>query len=93
MHCHNCGEKILSYINICPKCNVKQIKKYKPVKKNKAWGFLSFFFSMIGIVLFLAWKYEHPTNSKYALIGTTISGLCLLFFIIFIECKLIDMLL
>lgn len=44
-----------------------------PVQESGAgWGVLGFFFPVVGLILFLVWKDDHPARSKGAGIGALV---------------------
>lgn len=74
MFCKNCGEQIDDRAVICPKCGV-------PVNNNAfsqndapsaGFGILSFFFPLIGLILYLVWKDQSPLKAKSAGTGALI---------------------
>ena len=45
----------------------------KPQESGAGWGVLGFFFPVVGLILFLVWKDDHPARSKGAGIGALVS--------------------
>ncbi len=88
MYCQNCGHEVNDNADVCLNCGkiLKQTSNdTTPIKKSKdsgsiGWGFLGFFFPLIGLILYLVWKDTAPNNAsiagKGALIGF-ISGIVL----------------
>ena len=44
----------------------------KPQESGAGWGVLGFFFPVVGLILFLVWKDDHPARSKGAGIGALV---------------------
>ena len=53
--CPNCGNTLIN--GKCPACNYQD-------KNNIGFNILSFFFPLIGLVLYIIWKDEHPVKAK-----------------------------
>lgn len=53
--CPNCGNTLIN--GKCPACNYQD-------KNNIGFNILSFFFPLIGLVLYVIWKDEHPVKAK-----------------------------
>ena len=53
--CPNCGNTLVN-VN-CPACNYQD-------KNNIGFNILSFFFPLVGLVLYILWKDEHPVKAK-----------------------------
>ena len=45
----------------------------KDKKGNIGWAILSFFFPVVGIILYFLWKKERPGDAKMSLIGALIA--------------------
>lgn len=54
----------------------------KPQESGAGWGVLGFFFPVVGLILFLVWKDDHPARSKGAGIGALVSVILYVVFII-----------
>ena len=59
---------------------------------NPLWGLLGFFVPIVGIVLYLVWRYERIKDGKYALIGAIIGAVVQLSLSILLRVYLIDLL-
>lgn len=85
MYCYNCGKELDDKAVVCPDCGVAQERE--PEKDNKASKFLTgllyfllgFFMPSAGLVLYLVWSEERPSEAKAA-----ISGVIVIFAILFI---------
>lgn len=55
----------------------------KPQESGAGWGVLGFFFPIVGLILFLVWKDDHPARSKGAGIGALVSVILYVVAIIF----------
>ena len=53
-----------------------------PQESGAGWGVLGFFFPVVGLILFLVWKDDHPARSKGAGIGALVSVILYVVFII-----------
>ena len=53
--CPNCGNTLIN--GKCPACNYQD-------KNNIGFNILSFFFPLIGLVLYILWTDEHPVKAK-----------------------------
>ena len=83
MFCRNCGKEIDDKAYVCPNCGVRtgvneQPPNYAADGGSKAgWGVLSFFFPIVGLILFLIWKEQRPATAsvcgKCALAGFIVS--------------------
>jgi len=82
MYCKNCGKEVDEKAVVCPHCGV-QLKELKVENSNRddygvdtgsiGWGFLGFFFPIVGLILFLIWKDIKPKTAKMAGKGALIS--------------------
>lgn len=91
--CTHCGKEIDENAVICVHCgcqvqpsNIQ--RKVEPDSDNIGWGFLGFFFPVIGLLLWLFWKDQAPIKAKKigigALVSAIISAVALIGYIIFI---------
>ena len=78
MYCRNCGKEISDQAYVCPNCGVliqsnsqKQRDDEADNESKVGWGFLSFFFPLVGLILFCVWHSERPKTAK-------VCGLCAL---------------
>ena len=79
MYCRNCGKEISDQAYVCPNCGVlvqntnsqKRIDEEADNGSKVGWGFLSFFFPLVGLILFCVWHTERPKTAK-------VCGLCAL---------------
>lgn len=89
MYCRQCGKQIEDGAAFCPYCGADQAPQAGPQPPNGGygsvppveesgvgWGVLGFFIPIVGLILFLVWRDEHPARSKGAGIGALI-GVCL----------------
>ncbi len=74
-YCKNCGKQIDDNAVFCEYCGVMQEEKIVENTGGEWWGVLSFFFPIIGLILFLLWKDTKTRTAK-------ISGTCALISII-----------
>lgn len=75
MYCPHCGKEIADIAVICPACGTKVEKVTAPVEADKSsfwFGLLSFFFPIVGLILFIIWKDNMPKRAKSAGIGAII---------------------
>ncbi len=70
MFCKNCGNQINDNAVVCPNCGcetgVKPTTANTEDTGNIGWGFLGFFFPLIGLILYLVWKDNKPKCAKVA---------------------------
>lgn len=79
-YCRKCGKEIDDEAVICPFCGVPQNNYYSQSSMvsgiedngNIAWGILSGFFPIIGLVLFCLWNEKKPQNAKICFKGMII---------------------
>ena len=77
--CSKCGQKVAKGAVICPHCGCSvDGKKSSNVNDSDSigWGFLGFFFPLVGFILWLMWKDKAPKKAKKLGIGALI-GACL----------------
>lgn len=86
MYCSKCGAKLPEGSEFCSECgnSLKETTKNE-VKESSgssfAWGILGFFVPIAGLILYLVWKQERPSDAKAAGLGALI---CLIAYIVFI---------
>lgn len=80
MFCKKCGAAIDDDAVVCPKCGVSvgySPKAAADDAPNTGFSVLSFFFPIIGLILYLVWHTEYPLKAKScgkgALIGFIVS--------------------
>ena len=73
MFCKNCGQEIDDKAVICPKCGVPTGNYMNDDEPSAGFGVLSFFFPLVGLILFLVWKDERPLRAKSCGKGALIS--------------------
>jgi hypothetical protein len=80
MFCKNCGKEIDDKAAFCVHCGVAVNEKEKEKEEPKVvdsgsvgWGFLGFFFPIVGLILYLCWKDSKPKSAKVAGIGALIA--------------------
>jgi uncharacterized membrane protein YvbJ len=85
-YCLYCGNEMEDNQDVCLKCgrSVRQPNNYTNNHSNDTgsvgYGILSFFFPVVGLILYLVWKDEKPKSAKAAGIGAlvgVISGVVL----------------
>ncbi len=75
MYCSHCGKEISDIAAICPACGTSVNSNAKTVEADKSsfwFGLLSFFFPIVGLILFLVWKDNLPKRARSAGIGAII---------------------
>lgn len=74
MFCKNCGSQIDDKAVICPKCGVATGKTSEAADDAPNGGFtaLSFFFPLIGIILFFYWRNDYPERAGSCINGVLI---------------------
>lgn len=90
-YCPHCGKEVNDAAVICVNCgcSVKQDQYKAPAiydAPNSGYGFLGFFFPLVGLILYLVWKNETPLRAKSAGKGALIGVIVqvILYIIIFI---------
>lgn len=89
MYCKNCGHEISKTDLFCASCGQRlspeptQNAKPRTRDGNIAFGVISFFIPIAGLILFICWRKEYPKNSKYSGIGAIIGGVVQILFYIF----------
>lgn len=92
MACKNCGKETDGNAEVCPDCG--ENKEDGPAEQEKeqaaekesghkaGWGILSFFFPVVGLILFLKWKAKRRKKAsvcgKCALAGAIVETFLLL---------------
>lgn len=74
MYCSKCGAKLPEGSEFCSECGNSLSETTKnEVKESSgssfAWGILGFFVPLAGLILYLVWKQERPSDAKAAGIG------------------------
>ena len=80
MYCKNCGQELSDTDAFCTQCgqSVNEssdslpavVEEKKVAKKARfAWAILGFFVPVVGLILFIIWKSEHPDVARKAGIG------------------------
>lgn len=77
MYCSKCGAKLSENSSFCSECgNSIKGTPTTEIKENSTssfvWGILGFFVPIAGLILFLVWKNERPSDAKTAGIGALI---------------------
>ena len=90
MYCSKCGAKIEEKSDFCSECG-NQLTEVKntnqEVSKSSSsigWGVLGFFVPLAGLILYLVWKNDRPSDAKAAGIGALIWLGLYVFLIIFV---------
>ena len=79
--CRNCGQQLDDKAAICIYCG--EFQKVTPAADDKGgfgWGLLGWCIPIVGLVLYMSWKYEKPKNAKAAGLGALIAVGCTVFF-------------
>ena len=71
-YCSNCGEKIINNANVCIKCGFSLLNVNPNDTPSKGLALLSFFITILGVVLYIAWHNSNPKKSKSCGKGTLI---------------------
>lgn len=75
MICKNCGKELDETYYCCPACGAKVEREGAPKQENVSgkdsdsgsrggYGFLSFLFPIVGLILFIVWKEDRPKTSS-----------------------------
>ena len=83
MFCKQCGSQIDESAKYCPQCGAAQSEPAQTAapraipdtSNGVGYGFLGFFFPIVGVILFLVWRWERPKAAKAAGLGALISTL------------------
>ncbi len=78
-YCRNCGSEVSDEAVVCPHCGV-QVKELAKTKSGAhivdsggfGWGLLGFCIPVVGLVLYLVWRYDRPLTSKALGIGALV---------------------
>lgn len=70
-YCSKCGASIHDEAVICPSCGCRTESSND--SGSIGWGFLGFFFPIVGLILYLAWKSDRPKCAKRAGKGALVS--------------------
>jgi uncharacterized membrane protein YvbJ len=72
MYCSNCGKEIEDSAHVCMYCGVptNQKKQSQIISEDNQTGCLigglSFFFPIVGLILYFVWKETKPVSAKFA---------------------------
>lgn len=102
MYCRNCGKEIDDNAYICIHCGVKVQEEKSTKEINEAadngskvgWGFLCWFFPIVGLILYCIWKTERPKTALVCgncalasiIVGVILSILSLVLAIVLFVC-------
>lgn len=84
MFCKQCGSQVDESAKYCPQCgacqgestpSIQQPPRTPDTTNAVGYGFLGFFFPIVGLVLFLVWRWERPKAAKASGLGALISTL------------------
>lgn len=68
-YCKYCGKEVEDDAVVCIHCG-RSLREENPVAYDDTgsigWGFLGFFFPVVGLILYLVWKDTKPKTSKVA---------------------------
>lgn len=101
MYCKNCGEQIDDKAVVCPKCGVPvEGAVYPSEQSNKSvadapsagFAVLSFFFPIVGLILWLVWKDATPLKAKScgkgALIAVIVDAVVAILYVVIVVAAL-----
>ena len=74
MYCRNCGKEIDNNLVQCPYCNTP-VSSGNVITEDTGsmwWAVLGCCIPLVGLVLYIVWKYTKPQNGKKAGIGALI---------------------
>ncbi len=95
MYCKYCGQPLDERAVICPHCGVatdNAPQKMTAEGDGPSAGFavLSFFFPVVGLILYLVWHDDYPQKArscgKGALISVIVNAAFVLIYILFVAC-------
>ena len=75
IYCPNCGFRVdekAKKVKTAVVTNKEEEEETKQSSSSIGWGFLGFFIPLVGLILFLVWRSERPSDSKAAGIGALI---------------------
>lgn len=94
MFCQKCGHEVHEEDKFCPYCGASQNntsytyfttrKEEKIDTGNAGFAVVSFFFPIVGLILFLCWRKEKPKTAKQAGLGALASLAVILILGIFV---------
>lgn len=76
--CNMCGNQLPDSFTICPNCGIVQPQQYNSStqkKGNFGWAVSGFFVPVAGLVLYLVWRNENPSDAKMAGKGALVSAI------------------
>lgn len=82
-YCSHCGNQLLDEAIICPNCGcpAQSQNSVEPDKISTGLNVLSFFFPIIGLILYILWHEKTPLKAKaigkWAIIGFIVNFLLL----------------
>ena len=90
MYCFHCAGIIKKLAEICPKCGCRVAPAYASSQVDQSspgLAVLSFFFPLIGIIMFFVWSKTYPLRAKSCLNGSIIGFIIgIVFYIMIIGC-------
>lgn len=86
MNCEICGREIDKDCQVCPYCGKQQSANFQKSKHIIDSGsifftILSFFFPILGIILYFAWRKTKPKSAIYIVISTLLSLVTIIYLI------------
>lgn len=83
MFCKQCGSQTDESAKYCPQCGEAQRGSAESTAPRVipdtthvvGYGFLGFFFPIVGLILFLVWRWDRPKAAKASGLGALISAL------------------
>lgn len=81
--CRGCAKEIHSSAVSCPNCGATQGRNNYVDKPNVVFAVFSFFFPLLGLILYIIWHETRPLKAKSCLKGA-IWALVVIIFIVFV---------
>ena len=82
-YCPKCGSEVDANTQYCPKCGSPQsTSSYQPARSRPVdphdsgsigWFILGFFVPIIGLILFILWSSDRPSDAKMSGLGALVS--------------------
>ncbi|MCD7929432.1 MAG: zinc ribbon domain-containing protein [Clostridiales bacterium] len=84
--CYHCGKTIGDTERRCPFCGAVQPTATERISDTGSilWGILGFFFPVVGLVVYLAWRNAKPNNAQTCALGAVLGVIVWVFLRIFI---------
>ena len=82
-YCTNCGNEVNQSASVCPNCGTslngpQADTQYNHPRtmdddNNALWGIIGFCVPIAGLILFIVWNQERPSNAKAAGLGALVN--------------------